>query len=286
MRKRSAVLALGFTLNVGMLFGQANSTPIAAKSETGNVTCQVAVDSTPAKDRYERVAFWGNIALVLVGFGGVVVGVRSLAYLRRQTEATRVAADAALTQANHIAKSERAWIEVIPFNWSIEFFPMWEKGDPLPEGPLAAVPISHQFVARIKNVGRTPAKIEGISVQYLRSPKSAQYMESEPDLGEIHTENFFLLPNGEMAATAILSPERGVLTKAQVEAIKDGRQFLYAYGVVKYRDVYDCEHETRFGYTYRTPEFHMVVKDGKIERISVGTAAFQHGGPTAYNLVT
>ena len=147
-------------------------------------------------------------------------------------------------------------------------------------------PISHRFAAQIKNLGRTPAKIEGIAVRYVRTSRSARDMDPEPDFGEIDTEQFFLLPNSEMAATAILSPESGVLTKAEVTAIKDGREFLYAYGVVKYRDVYDRPHETRFGYAYRTPDSHYILKDGKIETISFGKAVFQHAGPAAYNHVT
>ena len=59
-----------------------------------------------------------------------------------------------------------------------------------------------------------------------------------------------------------------------------------AYGVVKYREVYDRPHETRFGYAYRVPETHFVMKDGRIETVSFGKAVFNHGGPAAYNLVT
>jgi hypothetical protein len=90
-----------------------------------------------------------------------------------------------------------------------------------------------------------------------------------------------------MAVTATLEPERGVLTHAQVEAIKEGREFLFAYGVVRYRDVFDRPHETRFAYAYRTADTRLVMRDGgKIETVSLGKAVFEHGGPAAYNLVT
>jgi len=74
--------------------------------------------------------------------------------------------------------------------------------------------------------------------------------------------------------------------KAEVTAIQDRRESLYAYGVVKYRDAYDRLHETRFGYANRTPDSHYILKDGKIEIISFGKVVFQHAGPAAYNLVT
>ena len=289
MRKGITILAVLLTLTVQLLGQPSPNMPTPAQQaapDKSPAPSHVAVDSIPAKDAYDWAAYWGSIALVVVGFGGVVLGICSLVFLRRQTEATRIAADAALAQANHIANSERAWIEVLPYNWSIEFYPKWETGDPVPEGPMGTWPISHRFAAQIKNLGRTPAKIEGIAVRYVRSSRSARDMDPEPDFGEIDTEQFFLLPNSEMAATAILSPESGVLTKAEVTAIQDGKEFLYADGVVKYRDVYDRPHETRFGYSYRTPDSHYILKDGKVETISFGKAVFQHAGPAAYNHVT
>jgi hypothetical protein len=225
-------------------------------------------------------------ALLGVGFGGVFVGIGSLCYLRGQTNATRIAANAALAQANHITNSERAWIEVTPYNWTIDFYPRWENGDPVPEGPMGTWPIAHRFAAQIKNLGKTPARIDGVAVRYVRTSTCAADMHPEPDFDQIHTDQFFLLPNSEMAATATLSPASGVLTSAQVKAIQEGREFLYAYGVVKYQDVYGRPHETRFGYAYRTPDSNYILKDGKIETISFGKAAFQRAGPPAYNLVT
>jgi hypothetical protein len=246
----------------------------------------VAIDSIPAKDKYDWIAYGGSILLAAVGVVGVIVGICSLIYLRRQTEATLIAANAALTQANHIATSERAWIEVLPYIWSPDFYPRWEQGDPVPEGPMGIAPISHLFQAQIKNVGRTPARIEGISVRYVRSSRKLDQMGSEPDYGEMSTEDFFLLPNTEMQVTATLSPERGTLTKSQIEGIRNGTEVLFAYGIIKYRDVYNSLHETRFGYAYRTPETHYILKDGKVEPISFGKAVFAHGGPAAYNRVT
>lgn len=289
MQKGIVILAVMIGVSVLCLGQTSPNMPVPAQQaapEKKPAPSHVAVDSMPTKDGYDWAAYWGNIGLVVVGFGGVVVGVCSLVFLRRQTTATQIAANAALAQANHIANSERAWIEVLPYNWSIEFYPKWETGDPVPEGPMGTWSISHRFAAQIKNLGRTPAKIEGIAVRYVRTTKSAGDMDPEPDFGEIDTEQFFLLPDSEIAATATLSPEGGVLTKANVTAIKDGKEFLYAYGVVKYRDVYDRPHETRFGYAYCTPDSHYILKDGKIETVSFGKAVFQHAGPVAYNRVT
>jgi hypothetical protein len=256
------------------------------KSVNAIVPSHVALDSMPARDKYDWIAYGGGILLVIVGIVGVIVGICSLIYLRRQTEATLIAANAALAQANHIAASERAWIEVLPYIWSPDFYPRWEQGDPVPEGPVGIAPICHLFQAQIKNVGRTAARIEGISVRYVRSSMKPDQVDSEPDYGEITREDFFLLPNTELQVTATLSPERGTLTKSQIKDIKNGSQFLFAYGIIAYRDVYDGSHETRFGYAYRSPETHYILKDGKVDPISFGKAAFAHGGPAAYNRVT
>lgn len=289
MRKRIAILSALLAASVICLGQPSPNAATGAQQAAPDkrpAPSHVAVDSVPARDAYDWAAYCGSIALAVVGCGGVVVGICSLVFLRRQTEATRIAADAALAQANHIANSERAWIEVLPYNWSIEFYPKWETGDPVPEGPMGTWPISHRFAAQIKNLGRTPAKIEGIAVRYVRTSRNVRDMDPEPDYGEIDTEQFSLLPNSEMAATAILSPGSGVLAKAEVTAIQEGREFLYAYGVVKYRDVYERPHETRFGYAYRTPDSHYILNDGKVETISFGKAVFQHAGPAAYNEVT
>jgi hypothetical protein len=106
---------------------------------------------------------------------------------------------------------------------------------PTPDDPLGIWPKSHLFQAQIKNVGKTPARIDGIAVRYVRISKDPDQLSSEPDYGDIATEDFFLLPGSEMAAAATLSPERGALTKKQVEAIKNRTEFLYAYGTVRYR---------------------------------------------------
>jgi hypothetical protein len=128
MKKRIAILTALLAVSVPCLGQPFPNTPTPAQQaapDKSPAPSHIAVDSIPAKDAYDWAAYWGSIALVVVGFGGVVLGICSLVFLRRQTEATRIAADAALAQANHIANSERAWIlerarsEDIDIHWYV-----------------------------------------------------------------------------------------------------------------------------------------------------------------------
>jgi len=60
--------------------------------------------------------------------------------------------------------------------------------------------------------------------------------------------NDFLLVKGDsVAAYAYLQPQI-ILTQAQAQSIFNRQAFLYACGVVTYRDVFNRLHQTRFGY--------------------------------------
>src|SRR6202041_3646007 len=99
MQRRIAILAELLAVLVPSLGQPSPNPPTPAQQAAPDrrpAPSHVAVDSMPAKDGYDWAAYWGSIALVVVGFGGVVVGICSLVFLRRQTEATRIAADAAL----------------------------------------------------------------------------------------------------------------------------------------------------------------------------------------------
>jgi hypothetical protein len=213
----------------------------------------------------------------------VILGFPTIIFIAWQAIATRQAAVAAEANTNVIINSERAWVVVKPYKWSPEFFPKWEAGDTKPEGDMGTWPISHRFPAQITNVGRTPAQIEGIAIHYVRLSTNPSQLAAEPNYGEIISQKVLLVPNDELAVVSTLSPDDGTLTKAQVSAIAAKKEFLYAYGIVKYRDVHEREHETRFGYLYSTPPEYRIMKEGKIEPISFDKAIFRPGGPPAYN---
>lgn len=181
--------------------------------------------------------------------------------------------------------ANRPWVVVRPYIHSPQFFPAWEKGDPTPQGDMGTWPIAHLFPAQIMNVGKTPARIESYALDYVRSQIHPSQFPDEPAYHNVVIQDILLVPDDEMAVTTALSPERGVLTKSQLSDIQERREFLFAYGFVKYKhgDGSGPEYETRFGYIYDVPATYAVMKEGKIEELSFQKATFNRGGKPAYN---
>jgi hypothetical protein len=230
--------------------------------------------SIPDQDGFDY-AFWGfwvNAVLVLATFIIAIFAV--------------VQASAARLNAQALINAERAWITVLPYIWSPEFFPLWEDGDHVPEGPMGKHPMAHYFPAQIKNTGNTPATITGMDIRYIRTSKHPSQLTAEPEYDQLDVTERFLIKDEEMLGRGLLMPDSGTLTKVQIDDITQGKQFLYAYGIVKYSDVFDRSHETRFGYIYQIPEHYLVMKEGRVSPISFDKAVFQHGGPPAYNRFT
>jgi hypothetical protein len=249
-------------------------------------------ESAPATWRWrEWILFGANLALAVVGIAGIIAAYITLLKLERQTKAGEDAAkaakdnaEAARLNAQAVINAERAWITVVPYIWSPEFYPLREKTDPVPDDLRDVLHIVHQFPAKIVNVGKTPAKLEALALRYVRTPTRPSRLGPEPDYGELSSENnHFAFPNEEIALTAVLSPE-GTMTKSQIAAVQNKEEFLYSFGIVKYSDVYGILHETRFGYRYQMPDTHMIMRDGVIETVSTGKAVFRNDGlPSAYN---
>ena len=172
MLKGLAILALAFYVLPVQTYAQTNKTkqategdnpspavaPIipkdidspALQSESKNhIAADVRIVSAPAKDRYDKAAFWVNTALAAVGFLGIFAAFKTLRKLERQTAATEKsaiatekAAEAALLNAQAVINAERALI-------LIEIEKTRHK-------TLGGVAI---FKINAVNYGRTPAQI-------------------------------------------------------------------------------------------------------------------------------
>jgi hypothetical protein len=57
--------------------------PLQPKADD-HINADVRVISTPAKDGYDRAAFWINFALALIGAGGIAVGVCTVLFIQAQ----------------------------------------------------------------------------------------------------------------------------------------------------------------------------------------------------------
>lgn len=184
----------------------------------------------------------------LVGVGALqflILVVQAIAFyltlraINRQVVANEKSANAAKTNSEALVSSERAWMIGSPNMRELDSYP--EFGGKL------------LYVCNLKNAGRTPARIlqTGLAFRTANSvgdiPKTPIYKKE----GEVSSFNkLLLLPEDSFASTTI-----AMVTREEYLAVKDPekRLMLYAYGFVKYLDVFDKSHETCFCHYYHVP---------------------------------
>jgi hypothetical protein len=241
------------------------------------------------RDGLDYASLGVGIILALITGSGVIAAWRGLPEFKKQADAAKDAAtaakasaDAALLNAQAVINAERAWITVTPHIGTLKFVPLREKNAPIPDDLVDVIPIIHQFPAKLVNVGKTPARIEASAIRYVRTPIHPSRWDETPDYGELSESEQYAFPDEIMTLTGQLSPV-ATMTTSQIEDVENKREFLFAFGIIKYRDVYGNPHETRFGYLYETQIRHLIMKDRVIHTIRTGEAHFQLGGPPKYN---
>jgi hypothetical protein len=200
---------------------------------------------------------------------------------------------ASMAQQNiqSVIDAGRTWVTVMPLHWSPELRATWEPGDPqVPSDQMRAE--VHLFHARIQNAGNSVAQIDEVSVKYVYIEEGISRLPETPVYGRISPQNgYLLIPKDEYWATERLGnfdtattdesrskgTENGLLKKSQIANLEDGSDSLYAYGFVRYRDVFGKHRETRFGYVYEFPQWYQP---------ELGKARFKHDGPEQYNRAT
>lgn len=189
-------------------------------------------------------------------------------------------------QAAYFRCSERTWVAGLPLSFSPELQPTWEPEDPIVASDKRGA-YHHIFNTSIKNVGKTVAQIDKTAIRYVYVEESLSKLPEVPDYGKgTHHDGYLLIPNGEIWIYTLLTAlavnrleaaqgvESGLLNRRQIANIEKGQDFLYAYGEVKYRDIFRKRRRTRFGYVYHFP---------KPNELGDGKPRFQPGGPRAYN---
>jgi hypothetical protein len=199
----------------------------------------------PYSDRLYR---WYLFATVI----GVAVGLLGLIFLIMQTWATRQAAEAALKNATALINTERAWVIAAPVDNApvVGFIP--ESGSNL-ELHLAGCNQTNSFSCSFKSTGNTPARLVEVAIRYMKANK-LEDIPKEPTYGDRTVLNNLALVTGDsIRFAAFLEPDI-VLKKADHDAVYKQQAFLYAFGIIVYRDVFASLHETRFGYIYHFPQ--------------------------------
>jgi hypothetical protein len=222
-----------------------------------NLWLVVATLADPAQQSYLCRVFSPenipNIALVLVGIGGIVVAAITLGTIKEQTVATAVAANAAKASADGFIHSERAWV-MAELGW-------YEKGLHVVEGSSqnqaeAQLEFTTVFVKlTCRNAGRSPAWIDNVFGRVDRvNPTSLR----EDDRRENKLGNF-----GTMGPIGPGEEKSRSLELICYGHCKEG-EFLSAYVVVEYRDIFGIKRTTTLGYSIRGVEMNR--QDGLRDR--------------------
>ena len=222
---------------------------------------------------------FSNIVLCIVGIGGIIVAICTLKTIREQTEATRIAAKAAQDSVAAAISSDRAWLLVedvqVPF----------DSLDLLQAASAANDRNARYFTVRLRNYGQSPAFIYAVEMRY-----SFGGSADTPTYPGIYSQDF--IPTRQQHIVPPFVNSSDVLTDCWVGMrhlegplqwltdqilgeIRSSKMFLWAQGIVHYRDIHGREHETRFCYRYEVPP-----------RVPPGHDHFCIAGPTEYNKAT
>ena len=195
------------------------------------------------RDWFDITTLVFSVLLVVVGIFGAGIALYTLAEIKKEVEhaniiagAARDAANAALLNARAVIDSERAWllpaILVEPRN--------------LLEVAHDNYPNSIEIAVRFRNVGRTPAWVTG---WYCTTLVTSNERVTPFDYGEGHSS----LNQGEAMAAGSrenLYADFAVTELSTIADIRRGRSYLYVYGFLTYRDVFNQTHHTYFSRRY------------------------------------
>jgi hypothetical protein len=190
----------------------------------------------------------------LIWFTGVLAGVgvlqlfvmfltwlvyrRQATIMTRQTETTR--------------DTERAWVIANPVDTApvIGFVPSEGAGNL--ELHLVGVGQRNVVSFSFKSTGNTPARLVEMTTFYGKVDR-LEDIPKEPNYGERVPLNDLPLVTGDSIGVVEFLEPSPILPKAEADAIWRQEAFLYAFGIVVYRDVYNRLHETGFGFVYHFP---------------------------------
>lgn len=193
-----------------------------------------ATEKQPAshnESHYGDVATW---ALVIVGIGGVIAALKTLAIIKRQTKAIEQQGDALML-------ADRAWLLIRPAGFQL-------------------VP-SNKFDWVVVNAGRSTAKILEAQVRCRTDISYRMKLPAMPQHNQpILVYGTPIAPNGTLnffsgfdAFDATYNEVMNApLTQQNIDDIQKGTADLVAYGYVRYEDAFGKTHETRFCSYYTT----------------------------------
>jgi hypothetical protein len=178
-----------------------------------------------------------NIVLVLVGIGGIITAVATLRIIKKQTDATVIAAQAAKDSTNAIINSERARIFVKAIR------NVSEHG-------------TATFTIRAENYGRIPARINMYTYTEIALKNPDQDLPTPPKYGESLLSDDRLIEGGGNSDIMIFRPYS---TANKERFLEVPGSIIVVFGIVEYLDGLSDEiKETRFAFEHLKEPFHLL----------------------------
>jgi hypothetical protein len=195
--------------------------------------------------------------LVSVGWK---VGRRQIDLMDGSLRAARDAASGAKAAADHVRRTERAWI-VVQSSGGLGGWPL----PTYPVPPFAPLHLSLRW--SISNHGKTPAWITKADLRFQVGAWPLPVVPFPVSLVPLHDLPITTVKGHEHIEKLTISEE------AEWDGLLGRKLCLVFYGMVYYRDAFGDYHWTRFCETWR-------IADGEVEQLA-RTLAFLPIGPTA-----
>jgi hypothetical protein len=234
---------------------QTNAAHLQGKDQE-DIRADVKIVNPPEKDFYDKAPVWINLALLILGAGGVVAAICTLRAINKQAEIA--------------ANSQRSWIipkgaskPDLSGNWILSVSCEFDVFGLSPVRVFESK-IRLHFVAAKPSDGFSQAIPDLPGIPVYGTPTT---LDDSPEMGRIWAPG----------ATIVVKPmlEHAIAEKDQLQSLRDGKNVLCLYGYIRYRDAFDKSkmRETHFCFTCG----QMGPLDAKLEE------HFVLGGPPAYN---
>jgi hypothetical protein len=214
-----------------------NGNPETAIAQNQNANPSVSEKDAQAKkqsddDRTHEIFYRAYVIFTVIGSVAAII---ALIVLIVQTKATKRAADAAMKNADALMGIERAWILAEKSKPKIVFYEQRQT---------VMVPIT------FKNRGNSPAYVFDLAVRC----QSVTDLSSLPVIPAYASDMVFqssprILPRKKTIIAEVRLSD-GQFTGDDWRKVREGALFLYVWGRIRYRDIFEREHETRFCFAY------------------------------------
>jgi hypothetical protein len=267
------------TLPTATVVPQDGNSPSIQPQPNNHINADVRVVSTPEKDGYERAAFWANIALVVVGIGGIFVAVCTLKKIERQTQASENATKVAQENMAAVINKERARIRVEAPPKYLEFLQPGYLRDTLEHKIYGGD--SQVVELKIFNRGGTTARDVKASFSLSISPVS---IEEDWNVQETFKESMGDLAPSDLPLKYSISLYGGI-NQEHLEAIHSQHAILRVFGEITYTDAFEAQktRTTSFSFEWKSDyEWHV---SSSVKKVSADASCWWEY-PTSENYCT